>query len=278
MSNFNMSSLSIGKDGNYRDSQGNIVAKKGQALSGSAWKYLAQKYGTAYANNVSKQTRSGATYSNGKWIPAQKRATAQTNNPGPDSLTGKAIKWFGDKTGLYHIGNTASDLAGTAGYFIPGVGSALSAADAVNDFKKGNYGEAAMDAVFAIPFLGNIGKVVKTGLRLGNMAKAANAVGKGMKVIHKVEKPAQWALNAKLAYDLPGIGKTMYDSYNQVANAKRQIKPYMQQIQQARQQGASENDLRRALGQDYDLINTLGSRDDSFTGNLGSMWDSMNQD
>lgn len=119
------------------------------------------------------------------------------------------------------MGNTASDLAGTAGYFIPGVGSALSAADAVDDFRKGNYGEAAMDAVFAIPFIGNIGKVVKTGLRLGHMAKAANAVGKGVKAIHKVEKPAQYALNAKLAFDLPSVGKTMYDSYNQIADAKQ---------------------------------------------------------
>ena len=51
MTNFNMSRLQLGKDGYYRDVNGNKIAQKGQAVSGAAWRYLASKYGRDYAKN-----------------------------------------------------------------------------------------------------------------------------------------------------------------------------------------------------------------------------------
>ena len=67
MGDFNMSRLILSKDGYYRDLNGNKVAKKGQALSGDAWKYLANKYGKEYANRASMNTRNGNIFQNNKW-------------------------------------------------------------------------------------------------------------------------------------------------------------------------------------------------------------------
>lgn len=57
----------------------------------------------------------------------------------------------------------------TAGYFVPGVGAALSAQDAYNDFKRGDYGMAALDAGFALLNGGGAAKL------LGKGAKALRA-------------------------------------------------------------------------------------------------------
>ena len=67
MTNFNMSKLWLGKDGYYRDVNGNKIAQKGQAISGAAWRYLASKYGRDYANRTSMNTRNGNIFQNGRW-------------------------------------------------------------------------------------------------------------------------------------------------------------------------------------------------------------------
>ena len=67
MTNFNMSRLWLGKDGYYRDVNGNKIAQKGQAISGAAWRYLASKYGRDYANRTSMNTRNGNIFQNGRW-------------------------------------------------------------------------------------------------------------------------------------------------------------------------------------------------------------------
>ena len=67
MADFNMSKLWLGKDGYYRDVNGNKIAKKGQPISGAAWRYLASKYGKDYANRTSMNTRNGNIFQNGRW-------------------------------------------------------------------------------------------------------------------------------------------------------------------------------------------------------------------
>lgn len=67
MADFNMSKLWLGKDGYYRDVNGNKIAQKGQALTGAAWRYLADKYGKDYANRTSMNTRNGNIFQNGRW-------------------------------------------------------------------------------------------------------------------------------------------------------------------------------------------------------------------
>ena len=67
MADFNMSKLWLGKDGYYRDVNGNRIAQKGQPISGAAWRYLASKYGRDYANRTSMNTRNGNIFQNGRW-------------------------------------------------------------------------------------------------------------------------------------------------------------------------------------------------------------------
>lgn len=67
MTNFNMSKLWLGKDGYYRDVNGNKIAQKGRPITGAAWRYLASKYGRDYANRASMNTRNGNIFQNGRW-------------------------------------------------------------------------------------------------------------------------------------------------------------------------------------------------------------------
>ena len=67
MADFNMSKLWLGKDGYYRDVNGNKIAQKGQPISGAAWRYLAGKYGREVANRTSMNTRNGNIFQNGRW-------------------------------------------------------------------------------------------------------------------------------------------------------------------------------------------------------------------
>ena len=66
---FNLSKLYRGRDGNYRDVNGNIIGYLGEkgGLNGTAWKYLAQKYGKDYANRTSALIRNGKIYQDGHW-------------------------------------------------------------------------------------------------------------------------------------------------------------------------------------------------------------------
>lgn len=67
MANFDMSKLWLGKDGYYRDVNGNKIAQKGQPITGAAWRYLAGKYGKEYADRTSMNTRNGNIFQNGRW-------------------------------------------------------------------------------------------------------------------------------------------------------------------------------------------------------------------
>ena len=63
---YNMSRLIRKSNGEYVDANGNQITKGG-VLIGSAWKYLANKYGRDYANRTSANTRAGNIWQNGKW-------------------------------------------------------------------------------------------------------------------------------------------------------------------------------------------------------------------
>ena len=53
-------------------------------------------------------------------------------------------------------------------YFIPGVGTALMARDAVKDFRSGNYGSGLLNTGFAAMGLGAVGKALKGVAGVGN--------------------------------------------------------------------------------------------------------------
>lgn len=254
MTNFNMGRLWLGKDGYYRDVNGNVIAKKGQALNGTAWKYLSQKYGRDFANHTSMQTRNGNIFQNGKWRfndiqsdkegktaswdeamsridqnakaagakrtrdgswmqknsknnkyrfvdynrqkLAENRAKNASTQQSPkedvweDGVVAGGLQKLGVNKGL-------ANVAGIGSYFIPGVGSVLAGADAINDFSRGDYLGAATNALFAVPVIGNAMKLGSLGLKgLGKSAKLISKVNRFSKV-GQISKPIGHA-NARL--------------------------------------------------------------------------------
>lgn len=262
MTNFNMGRLWLGKDGYYRDINGNKIAQKGQPISGAAWRYLASKYGRDYANRTSMNTRNGNIFQNGrwrfndvesskqgrtatwdeaasrveenakaagarktatgylqknefdgnewflnqdtkdkaqqaflksqknKWKPQQKKESDIWDKMGEDGLLAGALESAGVDPTLAQVGSIGA-------YFVPGVGSALAAGDAINSFAHGNIREGVMNTLFAIPGLGGALKLGSFGLRgLGKSAKLISKVNRFSKV-GQISKPIGHA-NARL--------------------------------------------------------------------------------
>lgn len=226
--------------------------------------------------------------SNGKWktlqkatkegIEARKRnqfTPKQKQTSGPESLGGKAFQWVANKLG-YKPSDNASDLAGMVSYFTP-VGNYLAAGDAINSLRKRDWGGAAMNAVFAIPAIGNVAKIGSMGLRAARMANAANKISKGANLLKKIDRPANMAMNAHFAYEIPGMGKELYSGYKDISNAKQQMSGLKKQIDELKSYGATDQDIKGMLGSSYNDYTRLTSRDNSFLGNLGTMYDYMSK-
>lgn len=253
MTDFNMSRLWLGRDGYYRDVNGNKIAQKGQPISGAAWRYLASKYGRDYANRTSMNTRNGNIFQNGrwrfndvesskqgrtatwdeaasrveenakaagarktatgylqknefdgnewflnqdtkdkaqqaflksqknKWKPQQKKESDIWDKMGEEGLLAGALESAGVDPTLAQVGSIGA-------YFIPGVGSALAAGDAINSFAHGNIREGVMNTLFAIPGLG--GGLKLAGLGLKGLGKTAKLVSKapGLAKTNKVSQ------------------------------------------------------------------------------------------
>lgn len=253
MADFNMSRLWLGKDGYYRDVNGNKIAQKGQPISGAAWRYLAGKYGKDYANRTSMNTRNGNIFQNGRWRfndvkssrqgrtatwdeavsrieqnakaagarktaagymqqnkfdgnewflnqdtkdkayqaflksqknewkPQQKKESDTWDKMGEDGLLAGALESAGVDPTLAQVGSIGA-------YFIPGVGSALAAGDAINSFAHGNIRDGIMNTLFAIPGLG--GGLKLAGLGLKGFGKTAKLISKapGLAKANKVSK------------------------------------------------------------------------------------------
>ena len=254
MADFNMSKLWLGKDGYYRDVNGNKIAQKGRPITGAAWRYLASKYGRDYANRTSMNTRNGNIFQNGrwrfndvesskqgrtatwdeaasrieenanaagarktaagyiqqnkfdgnewflnqdtkdkvhqaflksqknKWKPQQKKEPDTWDKTGEDGLLAGALESAG-------VDPTVAQVGSIGAYFIPGVGTALAAGDAINSFAHGNIRDGITNALFTIPGLGGAIKLGSFGLRgLGKAAKLISKVNRFNKV-GQISKP-----------------------------------------------------------------------------------------
>jgi hypothetical protein len=73
-------------------------------------------------------------------------------------------------------------LASTGSYFIPGVGAAMSGADALHSLSKGNYLSAAGSALMMVP--GALG--------LGGIAKAIPRMARAARGIKPAHQPGRW--------------------------------------------------------------------------------------
>lgn len=212
-------------------------------------------------DNVWRNTVNGRAY--GAKPVTQQQAVQDS---GPESYAGKFTQWLSEKAG-HKLGNKSSELLGTAAYMTPYVGNVLSAMDAYQNFKKGDIKEGLVNTLFALPLVGNVGSVLKGGLRLASIgrntaraARAANAintVNKGLKAWNPVNNLGSKALKGYMMVSLPQTGVQMYDSYNTVKKAKEEMKPLTDMYQDFRNKGLTDQQISQGLGMDAQKLNQI---------------------
>lgn len=112
-------------------------------------------------------------------------------------------------------------------YVNPYTGLASSAIDGYEALKEGRYGDAAVEAAFAIPFVGGIAKGVKSSKKILSAANKGNkAAKKVVKTAQKVSKktsstPARLATGAAWGYTAEDIGNTVWENRDALWNAAK---------------------------------------------------------
>jgi hypothetical protein len=105
------------------------------------------------------------------------------------------------RNGSFDLGKTATDVSNTvqdignneyvhtAGYFVPGLGTAMLAQDAYHDFEKGDWGSGALNVGLAALDLVPYGSLVAGAVKGG--AKAVKAATTTTKAVTKAPKAAK---------------------------------------------------------------------------------------
>ena len=221
-------------------------------------------------DNVWRNTVNGMAYGS---KPAIQQQTTQDS--GPESYAGKFTQWLSGKAG-HKLGNKSSELLGTALYMAPfGIGNVLSAADAYQNFKKGDIKEGLINTLFALPLIGNVGGAIKGGLRLASIgrnaartAKAANAiktVDKGLKAWQPINNFGSKALKGYMMISLPKTAYQMHDAYNKIDEAKKAYKEYADIYHEFKNKGLSDQDISQGLGMNTEDFNKMKTFADNST-------------
>lgn len=124
-----------------------------------------------------------------------------------ETLTGQLLKSLGWKNSL---GRGATEMAIMQ---LPGIGEALSAAEAVHSFSKGNLGDGLLYTAFAIPLVGSKLRLARTaakGLGLAKKTKLMKKIGQSEKIADKAGKYAQYGINGYWGVEL---GPALYDFF-----------------------------------------------------------------
>ncbi|MCR5756863.1 MAG: DUF6531 domain-containing protein, partial [Selenomonas sp.] len=135
--------------------------------------------------------------------------------------------------------DVAKELAWDAAEMIPIVGNLMSAYDALQDIKEGNWGMAALDAFGAIPGVGNVAKGAKLG------AKGLKAAGK----LEKAEKAAKAAKEGKAAVNAAKVEKKIEDIIRPVEHVTSGAAKSSAELEKSIGKGAStvlKQDAKRA--------------------------------
>lgn len=148
------------------------------------------------------------------------------------------------------LGQTASDIAELGVYFTP-IGNYASLVNAGDAFIRGDWKQGLLNAVYAIPIIGNAGKIMKTSM---NVAKALNKT-KTLRTLQnvantsdKVGRVAGYGLLGVGGYQLgnsfvSGIKSAMEDDNSDISEIK-------ELYNQAKQNGYSDSEIKQIMGED----------------------------
>ena len=158
----NMMAGNIWQNGKWRENyaaSGNKTADWATATKGKNMKTFNYKFGTGIKNLKYDGTKGRVS------SEAQKDEWDDEN-----TAFGNAAQWLARRAGL-KLSTGAASAIEMGAYLIPGVGTAISAANAIDDIRKGDYWGAAMNAAFAIPGIGMVGKALKGASGLTKIGK-----------------------------------------------------------------------------------------------------------
>lgn len=206
-----------------------------QMQSDGTWKTL--KKATAEGKEARK---------NGVFTPDQYKKWKPKSSEERDSLFSRTLQGLG-------LGKTASNVAEMASYLTP-AGNVISLANAGDDFLHGDWKSGLMNAAFALPIIGNAGRIMKVGMNAAKLAGKARTVRNLQRIADTsdiVGKAASYGMLGKFGFD---ASKSVASGIKQAINTPQYTNSDKNEMaalyKQARQAGYSDAELMQMMGKD----------------------------
>lgn len=207
-----------------------------QMQSDGTWKTL--KKATAEGKEARK---------NNLFTPKQYNAwKPKSQESDQSSLFSRALQGLG-------LGKTVSDIAEMGAYLTP-AGNLISLANAGGNFLHGNWKEGLLNTAFALPIIGNAGRLMKVGMNTAKLMGKARTLRNLQRIANTsdtVGKVAQYGILGSFGYNIgksvaSGIKESMTQPQYDDSDKQEIIKMY----NQAKQAGYSDSDIAQAMGKD----------------------------
>lgn len=220
------------------------------------------------------------------------------NNDNEEGITtsGGYLASLGAKAFGKKLNPAAADILGTAVYFTP-AGNLASLVDAGLAAKDGRWGDALLNTLFAVPIIGQAGRLAKGALKASKAYKKA----KPMEYIHpisnsvehkamqravklakftnntdKYTKPINKAMGYYFTAQIPGIAGNLSNVYHAAGDLNAQSNSQYQQLQN---EGLTDNQIRSVLEDtpDNNLFWATRNRGNNFNDNIKTTLDLLQQ-
>ena len=195
---------------------------------------------------LQKRTKEGIeARKNGLYTPNQYKKWKPSNQDTEvdNSFSHRLLKGLG-------LGDTAATVGEMAAYLTP-AGNFISLVNAGDAFLRGDWKNGLLNAAFALPIIGNTGRIMKTGIQAAKLSRnfrTARNLQRVANTADAVGKTAGWGIAGSLGYDLTkGIASGIKDTMAEQDQDKNDV---LQMYNQAKQAGYSDADISRMMGQD----------------------------
>lgn len=238
----------------------------GYIKKGNQW-YLNGKLVNAGDQGYDKDGNLNQMQSDGTW-KTLKRATAEGKEARKNGLftPDQYKKWkpksqtskergslFSRTLQRLGLGETASNVAEMATYLTP-AGNFVSLANAGDDFLHGDWKSGLMNAAFALPIIGNAGRLMKVGINTAKLAGKARTARNLKRIANTsdiVGQAAGYGMFGKMGFD---IANSVVSGFKQAANTPQYTSSDKNEIatlyNQAKQAGYSDAELMQMMGKD----------------------------
>lgn len=205
------------------------------------------------------------------------------NNDNEEGITtsGGYLASLGAKAFGKKLNPAAADILGTAVYFTP-AGNLASLVDAGLAAKDGRWGDALLNTLFAVPIIGQAGRLAKGALKASKAYKKAKTMQRVEKLAKftnntdKYTKPINKAMGYYFTAQIPGIAGNLSNVYHAAGDLNAQSNSQYQQLQN---EGLTDNQIRSVLEDtpDNNLFWATRNRGNNFNDNIKTTLDLLQQ-